>query len=505
MRSTSFPTAQPGRSAAFFGKTAPNPPFFQARRTVSPAHDAFEQEADRVADAAVRGGGFVPPKLRVNPVLQRKCTHCEEEKSVQRKGSGEVGAAPPAVETTLAQSGQALDASTRTWAESRLGHDFSGVKIHQNAEAAHSAARIGARAYTSGSDVVFGAGEFSPTTAAGRHLLAHELAHVVQQQGVSGPVQREGMGDVRLAEGYHELVKTLKDSAKFKALDLGQTLLTNSLLTEIEKKPDWPTRHALAAKLELFFERNVKKATLDAAKPDLLALGLDATKVTALLDALAKPFSAYVASGYDFSNRFFGHAGTLGFSVENPALDAYEAGPYDRGQPAAVTSPAETSFEKSDLLFFSGHQYAQYREPGNFTNDSSTSCFNIGMISKANTRVKLVVSTSCATVCKDVAKIWQAKFPDALILGYRYSAPTDGSVVSNAFAKKLVALGPVDLADAGSRQGVRDAWKAVVLGPGSIGGGPGLLFGGEVEFYNATAKKWVKTPWDDKANECHYH
>ena len=506
MRTSATPSVQPRNPAVFFGNRLPSAPFFQAKRTVGPAHDAFEAEADRVAEAAVWGGSFVQPKLRVNPTLQRTCARCgEDEKAVQRKGSGEVSTATPAVEAALAQSGQALDATTRQWAESRFGHDFSSVKIHHDAEAAQSATSIGARAYTSGRDIVFGAGEFSPHTESGRRLLAHELAHVVQQQGVSGPVQRDGMGDVRLAEGYHELLNTLKTSAKFKGLNADQSKLTNDLLAEIEKQPNWPTRYGLAVKLELFFQRSVKKATLDAAKPDLLALGLDATKLTALLDELAKPFFGYVASGYDFSSRFFGHAGTLGFSVENPALGAYNADPYDRGQPAAVTSPAETSFGKSDILFFSGHQYAQYREPGNFTNDSSTSCFNIGMISKANTRVKLVVSTSCATVCKDVAKIWQAKFPDALILGYRYSAPTDGSVVSNAFAKKLVALGPLDLADAGSRQGVRDAWKAVVLGPGSIGGGPGLLFGGEVEFYNQTTKKWVKTPWDDKANDCHYH
>ena len=189
--------------------------------------------------------------------------------------------------------------------------------------------------------------------------------------------------------------------------------------------------------------------------------------------------------------------------MENPALGSYQSEPYDRSQPASVTNPAEESFKKSDILFFSGHQYAQYKEPGTFTNDTSDSCFNIGMLSKENKRVKLVVSTSCATLCKDVAKIWRNKFPDALILGYRFSAPINGGIVANAFASTLVKKGPIDLSDAGGLEQVRSAWKAVVLGQGSIEGGPGLLFGSEVEIYSNG--KWIKKPWDDKTNECHYH
>jgi hypothetical protein len=189
------------RRAPFFGKPGTGGAFVQPRLRVGPAHDAFEAEADRVAEAAVRGGEFVQPQLRVNPSFQRKCTRCEEEeKLLQRKDTGEVSAATSAVEATLARPGQALDPSTRQWAESRLGHDFSEVKIHQNAAAAHSAASIGARAYTSGQDVVFGAGEFSPDSESGRYLLAHELTHVVQQGGSGGLVQRQEIPDAGVTD-----------------------------------------------------------------------------------------------------------------------------------------------------------------------------------------------------------------------------------------------------------------------------------------------------------------
>ncbi|MEW2067869.1 DUF4157 domain-containing protein [Streptomyces sp. NPDC007346] len=80
----------------------------------------------------------------------------------------------------LRGSGQALDTTTRTDMESRLGADFSDVRLHTGAEARRSAAEIGARAYTSGNHVVIGDG------GGDRHTLAHELTHVIQQR--QGPV-----------------------------------------------------------------------------------------------------------------------------------------------------------------------------------------------------------------------------------------------------------------------------------------------------------------------------
>jgi hypothetical protein len=66
--------------------------------------------------------------------------------------------------------------------ETRFGTDFGSVRVHTNSLAAASAAAIGARAYTLGSEVVFGAGQYAPDTTAGLHTLAHELTHVVQQR-----------------------------------------------------------------------------------------------------------------------------------------------------------------------------------------------------------------------------------------------------------------------------------------------------------------------------------
>jgi hypothetical protein len=91
----------------------------------------------------------------------------------------------PAVREVLAALGQPLDAAARSVMESRLGHDFSGVRVHTDAKAGAAARAIDARAYTAGHNVVFGAGQYSPGTATGQNLLAHELTHVVQQQAAA--------------------------------------------------------------------------------------------------------------------------------------------------------------------------------------------------------------------------------------------------------------------------------------------------------------------------------
>jgi hypothetical protein len=66
--------------------------------------------------------------------------------------------------------------------EARFGHDFSNVRVHTDEQGAESARAVNARAYTIGQDVVFGRAQYAPGTKDGRHLLAHELVYVVQQQ-----------------------------------------------------------------------------------------------------------------------------------------------------------------------------------------------------------------------------------------------------------------------------------------------------------------------------------
>jgi hypothetical protein len=107
----------------------------------------------------------------------------KEDLSVQRKAesSAPVLTGSAGVDSVLRSSGRPLDRATRRDMETRIGFDFSRVRIHTDDRAAESAKSLSAHAYTVGSNVVFAPGRFSPQTTEGRHLLAHELTHVVQQ------------------------------------------------------------------------------------------------------------------------------------------------------------------------------------------------------------------------------------------------------------------------------------------------------------------------------------
>ena len=87
--------------------------------------------------------------------------------------------------------GEGLSSSDRAFFEPRFGHDFSAVRVHADDTAARSADGMGSRAYTLGPDIAFASGEYRPGSAEGRHLLAHELAHVVQQSNGTPQVQRK--------------------------------------------------------------------------------------------------------------------------------------------------------------------------------------------------------------------------------------------------------------------------------------------------------------------------
>ncbi len=106
---------------------------------------------------------------------------------LQRSGEGKADGVPSIVHEVLRSEGRPLEASTRGVMEQRFGHDFSRVRVHDDSHAAASARAVDARAYTAGSQIVFGEGQYAPGKGAGQHLLAHELTHVVQQKSPAQP------------------------------------------------------------------------------------------------------------------------------------------------------------------------------------------------------------------------------------------------------------------------------------------------------------------------------
>ena len=162
----------------------------QSKLTLGTPGDRYEQEADRIADQ-VTSDRAVPlaGPLPVTPMIQRQVEEEEEEEMLQPKAQG-TGATAGAIQQAaqaVNQGGRPLPASERAYFEPRFGRDLSAVRIHDSAGAAAAAREIKARAYTLGSNIAFAPGEFAPQTQVGRHLIAHELTHTLQQRGHRAP------------------------------------------------------------------------------------------------------------------------------------------------------------------------------------------------------------------------------------------------------------------------------------------------------------------------------
>ncbi|MBF2065984.1 MAG: DUF4157 domain-containing protein [Calothrix sp. C42_A2020_038] len=122
-------------------------------------------------------------------VVGGECAECQKKNTsfLQQRTSkqAQLSEVPPVVHQVLKSPGQPLDSSTRIFMQSRFNHDFTGVRVHTDAEAAKSAKMVNALAYTVGQNVVFGVGQYAPGTGSGRRLLAHELVHTIQQSKLS--------------------------------------------------------------------------------------------------------------------------------------------------------------------------------------------------------------------------------------------------------------------------------------------------------------------------------
>jgi len=197
------PTESADRTISLIHSRAPSPPlaywqqsagnqaiqhlfrsgYIQAKLAISNPDDPEEREADHVANTIMRKAAG--PHCSCSPG-EEMCEECQQKQSapaIQRRVTSPAAPShvPHIVSDVLRSSGHPLDSATRAFFEPRFGHDFSDVRVHTDSRAADSARSIKAHAYTLGNDLVFGTGQFAPDTAAGRTLLAHELAHVARQ------------------------------------------------------------------------------------------------------------------------------------------------------------------------------------------------------------------------------------------------------------------------------------------------------------------------------------
>src|SRR4030095_12383282 len=160
----------------------------QRKLTVGSSDDPLEYEADRMADKVMQ--------MPEQNFIQRKCTECEEEEKaqlkplassitpfIQAKGA-DSGIASENVSQKINStkgSGSKMDSNTKSFMESRFGADFSNVKIHTGNYAVQMSGELNAQAFTIGNDIYFNSGKYNTVSESGKHLLAHELTHTLQQ------------------------------------------------------------------------------------------------------------------------------------------------------------------------------------------------------------------------------------------------------------------------------------------------------------------------------------
>ncbi|WP_412543355.1 DUF4157 domain-containing protein [Longispora sp. K20-0274] len=196
---------------------------------VSQPGDPHEREADAVADRVMRSaagdtcGGCDD---------DHPCTECGGPPATVSRSA--TGPAPSSWAGRLALgAGSPLDRSTREFFEPRLGRRLDGVRVHTGPEAAVAADRFGAHAFTTGADISFAAGRYAPDTPSGRRLLAHELAHVIQNPQHRAPVSRQpssspqvlgptGISPDDMAAIRAWLAKDDEDRAMYEALAKGR-------------------------------------------------------------------------------------------------------------------------------------------------------------------------------------------------------------------------------------------------------------------------------------------
>ncbi len=244
-----------------------------------------------------------------------ECSECKrkEEATLQRSACGSPlkTAIPSSVHETLRSPGQRLEPAVRTFMESRFGGDFSSVKVHADHSAAASAEAVNALAYTSGDHIVFGRGQYAPSTSAGRQLIAHELTHIVQQRGFDGVPARVSDPSDPLEQAADRAADNLMGSRNLEgcgslqaAGTLARRVASVNCTANQFGPPDDP-RAALESADGLAIDLANQTAADLATESGTVQGGIPAAP-SATLQAFEDHFGLPIAAGAGFLNRLTG-------------------------------------------------------------------------------------------------------------------------------------------------------------------------------------------------------
>ena len=450
-------------------KSFPSRTLIHPKLELTQLGDSDEQEADAAANEVMSGkvcrkisGGGAGGGMAVSSQMESQLNH-------------------------LQGGGQTLPAGLRDMMERGFDRDFSQVRLHTDSEAAGLSSSINAKAFTHGNDIYFNRGQFSPETLEGQRLVAHELAHVAQGEGKVG--RKDGYEDEfkKFEDRIVELLSTVEGHKRY-----------NSFPYELKIRI-----------YQTLIKGNSRLLNYREFKKDIY-----------------KPFSGYIVSGYDFSNRFFRRLDDLGATIESNAKNlprtAWKAVPITTlsKQSADTNEKVYESFSNSNMIVFSGHHYGRYtdsRHFGLFTNSNSSKTFSLASFQsymeidgKNLDNVEIVISTSCVTLCNNKysnMRGYSRLFPNAKILGFRRPAP-DNPIDKKGYLKMI--FDEIEK----KREFVNSAyiitlWKEQVVSSNGKNSQPGIwdVKSDTLEYYDNKKKEWIVINNASKLenNECAYH
>ncbi|MEM9218153.1 MAG: DUF4157 domain-containing protein [Cyanobacteria bacterium P01_F01_bin.150] len=161
-------------------------PIIQAKLTLGQVGDRYEQEADRVAKEVVNRISSAPSDTTQRMGPEDEEMMAQTQPAFHAKGTPESITVSSDIEAAIQQKrgrGQAMDSQVQEQMESAFGVNFDGVRVHTDSEADVLNNSLNAHAFTTGQDIFFRQGEYDSSSPKGKELIAHELTHVVQQEG----------------------------------------------------------------------------------------------------------------------------------------------------------------------------------------------------------------------------------------------------------------------------------------------------------------------------------
>ncbi|MCC7505440.1 MAG: DUF4157 domain-containing protein [Saprospiraceae bacterium] len=475
-------------------------PVIQTKLTINEPGDKYEQEADSMADRVMRMNtpvsangdeNLVQTKPLNNTTIQRKCAACENDEKVQRQEmeeerlqakplmskSAEGGGytASPQLASQLNSSkggGAPLPKQTLGSMNQAFGADFSKVRIHTGARAAEMSQGIQAKAFTHGSDIYFNQGQYSPESSEGKRLLGHELTHVMQQKrtfftnspdthnnevtiSTKPTIQLEPLDDLKKSlktwreKSFEGVLKSYCKAHRY-----------GSICHEINKNPAldqlFTYDNTNTSEVEILYVLKLIRRFGDDDEKRKAQKTLSENGLYRLWQESSKPFAGYKSmfpdySGYPFNNKEYMQ--DLGLSDSAPIKSVRDI------------KSNKLALESASILFFRGHHYGEYGDPGLYTNNNGSRLIDMKVFEETTSfpKVKLIISTSCATLCKESISLFSRLFPNAVMLGYKQNAPY-GDAAWAALKEELLRLKkPLFLETETDINAIIQAWESVII------------------------------------------